>query len=102
MSQHKHNATAIAAATRPKCGSCVHFFAEQPGHGHCRALPPSTAFGIKQALGQVQEIVKSAYPPQTADKWCGAHPDFMRWFSEHRDQFAAAVQIGDVATEGQA
>lgn len=105
MSQHKHNSTSIAAVTRPKCGTCVHFVADQGQavHGHCRALPPSAAWGVRQGpLGKLEEVIKSAYPPTTSDKWCGAHPDFMRWWSEHREQFQAAVQIGDVATEGQA
>jgi hypothetical protein len=103
MGEHKHNLVATSAATRPKCGTCVHFLVDRPPHGACRAMPPTVAFGMRLgALGKPEEVVKSAWAPVQADQWCGQHPDFMRWWSEHREDFAAALALGDVTMEGRA
>jgi hypothetical protein len=105
MGEHKHNPASLVIDTRPKCGSCVHFLADKPGsvHGACRAGPPMPAFGMRQgALGKVEEIVKSAWPPVTTDRWCGQHPDFMRWWSENREEITATLALNDIAMEGRA
>ena len=91
---------------RPTCSSCPHFFRENAqGNGHCRFLPPTAFLQIsvnRLNPQQMQESLKSAHPPQTADKWCGQHPDFLRWWSAHREEFAATAALREATVEGQA
>ncbi len=94
MGQHKTNPR--SQETRPRCGTCPHFYRDQSDMGHCRALPPTAYLAPQQTpMGQVQMVLQSSYPLTRADRWCGAHPDFMVWFSRHRGD---AVQIGELET----
>ena len=73
--------------------------------GYCRFNPPQPfLFLLPPAVhgAAAQEITKSAYPPQHVDRWCGQHPDFMRWWMEHRDEFSQTREIREAEVEGTA
>lgn len=101
MSEHARNPN--AAETRPRCGSCVHYYRDGPTAGHCRLMPP-TPFHLPAAnkLGQVSMTLQSTWPPTAPDRWCGAHPDFMRWFSAHREDARQIADLEQRPQEGQA
>lgn len=90
-------------AGRPKCATCVHFFRENPQAGHCRRHPP-TPFHMPQktAMGAIQMLLQSSWPPVTPERWCGEHPDFLRWLSENRNRALDLMEFEAAPAKGAA
>ena len=61
------------------CGTCLYWFHEQPENpaGLCRRYPPiPLLIGMQNIHGQpANAITQSAFPPITADGWCGEHAE---------------------------
>ena len=100
MGEHKTNPIAAAANSRTKCGTCAHWVRDNGEVGHCRRSPPMPMLQPKQGLRGMEMALGSHWPPIGADRWCGEHTQFLRWFSENRDRIAEidALDRAEAAT----
>jgi hypothetical protein len=76
----------IVANSRPRCPSCPHFHRDNAAGGHCRRYPPTVLMVPQQTIKGVEILPNSVWPPTQNDRFCGEHPDFIRWFSENRER----------------
>jgi hypothetical protein len=70
------NGTQKSDDNRERCGKCHGFVPNGSDirEGHCQINPPTLIAiptGIN-ARGEVEMMIKAAWPPVASDRWCGA------------------------------